>query len=82
VDVTVDEDAAAELRVLYEETGGVVFVASLRTKDRGAAYGAGEGGGVGGEVGGIEAAGETAHYFLGGVGAGGLEDFLALFILC
>lgn len=67
VDGAVDEDAAGELGVGDEEAGRVELVAGLGAEDGGAPDQAGAHFGVRVAVGGVEAAGEAADDFLGGV---------------
>lgn len=68
MDTAIDKNPAGVFCEADEETGGVALVAGLGADDFGDADGAGGDVGVGSAVGGVEAAGEAAHDFEGGVG--------------
>lgn len=67
VDRAVDEDATGKAGVLHEEARRVELVARLGAEDRGCADAARLQAGEGVSIGGVEAPGETAEDFLGGV---------------
>lgn len=85
VNGTVDEDPARELGVRDEEPGRIELVACLAAEDGGCAYVAAGQAGVGVAVGGVEAAGEAADDFLGGIfldgGFVGVHDGLGLVVI-